>query len=191
VCQATVILGGHETQNTYTSKSQLRGDDNKQTNKQTNQAKHTSQMFLPKLEIRQNITHQSPETNGIAKTRATRTTAYCAKFSVSTHRVSVRGDGAIPCAQLPSIATRTYVVEKRSNFVCFYLFWALLSFFLSRFVCFVALSYAVGYPMFRLVWGIFHFPSCIMPRACLFSGASLHPMFRPVRMSPPPSYALR
>jgi hypothetical protein len=161
------------------------------TNKQTNQAKHTSQMFLPKLQIWRNITHQSPETSGIAKTRATRTTAYCAKFSVSTHRVCVRGDGAIPCAQLPSKATRTYVVEKRSNFVCFYLFWGLLSFFLSRFVCFVALRYAVGYPMFRLVWGIFHVHSSIMPPACLFSGATLHPMFRPVRMSPPPSYALR
>ncbi len=106
---------------------------------------------------------------------------------MSTHRVCARGDGAIPCAQLPSIATRTYVVEKRSNFVCFYFLGGLLSFFLSRFACFVALRYAVGYPKFRRVRGSCHVPSSIMPRACLFSGATLHPMFRPVRMSPPPS----
>ncbi len=84
----------------------------------------------------------------------------------------------------------TYLRRREAQQFCLFLFisGSLVLFFLSRLACFVALRYAVGYPMFRLVWGIFHVPSSIMPRACLFSGgATVHPKFRPVRMSPPPS----
>jgi hypothetical protein len=84
---------------------------------------------------------------------------------------------------------RHVLTSSRSAAILFvFIFWGVsCPFFLSRFACFVALRYAVGYPKFRRVRGICHVASSIMPRACLFSGATLHPLFRPVRMSPPPS----
>lgn len=85
----------------------------------------------------------------------------------------------------------TYLRRREAQQFCLFLFFGgslVLFFFPALLVSWRYATLYVGYPKFRRVRGICHVPSSIMPRACLFSGATLHPMFRPVRMSPPPSY---
>jgi hypothetical protein len=95
--------------------------DNKQTNKQIKQ-NTLHKCSSPNWKFEETSHTKSPETNGIAKPRATRTTAYCAKLFVSRHRVCVCARRWRDPVRAASKYCDTYLRRREAQQFCLFLF---------------------------------------------------------------------